>query len=143
MSRIAARIAWRRTRHLPSRFGVLLAPVGLSLRLAWPVSWPPPISTDVADLGALGEHALCLSVAANIDSVPASRDEAPQPGNDADHDHSVCCLWHAVCGVILPQVDAGVRLARFEAISSVAAATEFHPEKLTGTIRARGPPTQV
>ncbi|MBV8492742.1 MAG: hypothetical protein JO162_04610 [Alphaproteobacteria bacterium] len=116
--------------------------LALSLRLAWPVS-PPLISTDIADFAALGEHALCLSVAGNIESVPASRDGTPQPGNDANHDHSLCCLWHALSGVILPKVDAGVRLARFEVISSVATATDFHPAKLTGTIRARGPPTQV
>ena len=138
MSRIAARIAWRRTRRLPSRPGVLLALLALSLRLVWPVSLPL-ISADVADLAGLGEHALCLSVAANIESVPASRDETPQPANDPDHDHSLCCLWHA-SGVILPGVDVGLRLLPFDAILNVAAATEFHPARLTGTIRARGPP---
>jgi hypothetical protein len=142
MSRITAPIAWCRTRHLPSRFSVLLALLALSLRLAWTVS-PPPISTDAADLAALSEHALCLSAAANIDSIPVSRDESPQPGNDADHDHLLCCPSHAVSGVILPQVDAGVRLAPFAALLAVAAATESPPAKLTGTLRARGPPSRV
>lgn len=143
MSRIAVRAAWRRPRHLQSRLGVLLAFLALSFRLMW-VAPPPSISSKIADFAALGEHALCLANPANIAPASVPRDTDPaQPGDHADHDHSLCCLWHASTGFVLPQIVSAARITFVKTTPALAAAVEFHPADLTAANRARGPPGQA
>src|SRR5216683_3059756 len=93
---------------------------------------------------ALGEHALCLAAPASTDPPPPSRDRLPaSPGDHADHDHSLCCLWHASTGFVVPQTEVTGRIAFIEAMPPIAAAAEFHPASLTGPSRARGPPAEA
>jgi len=144
MSRIAVRIGFRRPRHRTSRLGVFCALLALSLRLASLAPPPPVISADFGDLAAFGAHALCLATPANIDQRAIPAQKAPtRPGDRGEHDHSLCCLWHASAGFIVPQTAAPARIVFVDAVSSVPAADEFHPANLTGAIRARGPPGQA
>jgi len=117
--------------------------LALSLRLGWPV--PPTLaSVDAGAIATFGEHALCLAAPTSTDPSPVSRDRLPpSPGDRADHDHSLCCLWHASAGFAVPQIETPARIAFDEAALSIAAAVEFHPASLTGPTRARGPPDQV
>ena len=119
--------------------GAILALVALWVRLVWPA--PPTIAqSDITALVGLGEHALCLA-AASPNSDPIRSDDAPAPAGDrADHDHSLCCLWHAVGGFVLPQVAAVVRIAFTEEARPGATTLRFQPANLIGAARARGPP---
>jgi hypothetical protein len=138
----------RRTGHIAiverrptaSPLGVALAVLALCLRLVWPA--PPSVgSADITALTGLGEHALCLAASANADAPPIGSDRAPAPiGDHADHDHSLCCLWHAAAGFLVPQVAAVARIAFAELAAAAAAPPEFHPAGLIGPTRARGPP---
>jgi hypothetical protein len=127
------------------RFGVVLAVLALALRLAWPI--PPTLThVEAGPLAAFGEHALCLAAPASTDPAPVSGDKLPPPGGGhADHDHSLCCLWHAsAAGFALPQIDTAARIVFVEAISLIAAtAGDFRPASLTGPTRARGPPQEA
>jgi hypothetical protein len=117
--------------------------LALCLRLAWPM--PPMLaSVDAGGLAALGEHALCLAAPASTDPTPVSRDKLPPPtGDHADHDHSLCCLWHASAGFTVPQIEFAAQVTFGEASLPVAAAADFHAASLTGPSRARGPPDEV
>jgi hypothetical protein len=78
---------------------------------------------------------------ANADASPIGSDRAPVPtGDHADHDHSLCCLWHAATGFVVPQVAAVARIAFAEVAAAAAAPSEFQPAGLIGPTRARGPP---
>ena len=125
---------------------MLLAVLALSLRLAWPA--PPTLtltSADAAALAAFGEHALCLAAATSTDPTPVSGDRLPtSPGDHADHDHSLCCLWHASAGFALPQLDTAARIVFVEPILPIAAAAaDFQPEVQSGPNRTRGPPQEA
>ena len=125
------------------RLGVVLGVLALALRLAWPMP-PTSIPVDAVGWAALGEHALCLSTPASTDPSPVSRDRLPaSPGDHANHDHSLCCLWHAGSGVVVPQIEAAARVIFTEPAPLMAAAVEVHPASLTGPSRARGPPTEA
>jgi hypothetical protein len=125
------------------RLGVVLGVLALALRLAWPMP-PTSIPVDAVGWAALGEHALCLSTPASTDPSPVSRDRLPaSPGDHANHDHSLCCLWHASAGFAVPQIEAAARVIFVEAALPVAAAIEFSPASLTGPSRARGPPAEA
>jgi hypothetical protein len=127
------------------RFGVVLAVLALALRLAWPI--PPTLThVEAGPLAAFGEHALCLAAPASTDPAPVSGDKLPPPGGGhADHDHSLCCLWHAsAAGFALPQIDTAARIVFPEAIPLIAATGgDFRPASLTGPTRARGPPEEA
>lgn len=143
MRRMGFRIALPRRGRPGSRLGVVLAVLALCLRLAW-LGPSVPASADLTGLAALGEHALCLASPASTDRAPIPGDTFPPPAGDhADHDHSLCCLWHASPGFVVPQVAAVARIAFAEAMSTVAATPEFQPPNLTGPTRARGPPGQA
>ena len=118
--------------------------LALALRVALPV---PPALTHVEanPLTAFGEHALCLAAATSTDPTPVSGDRLPtSPGDHADHDHSLCCLWHASAGFALPQIDTAARIVFVEPILPVAAAAaDFEPEIQSGPNRARGPPQEA
>jgi hypothetical protein len=133
-----------RHRRLASQFGIVLAALALALRLALPV---PPVlpHVEAGPLAAFGEHALCLAAPASTDPAPVSGDKLPPSGGDhADHDHSLCCLWHASAGFALPQIDIAARIVFVETISPIAAAAaDFRPANLTGPNRARGPPQEA
>jgi hypothetical protein len=117
--------------------------LALSLRLAWPMP-PTPISVDADGWAALGEHALCLATPASSGPSPVSRDKLPaSPGDHADHDHSLCCLWHASAGFAVPQIETAARIAFVKAALPFAAAVEVHLASLTGPSRARGPPAEA
>jgi hypothetical protein len=133
-----------RHRRPGCQFGVILAVLALALRLALPV--PPALSpVEAGPLAAFGEHALCLAAPASTDPAPVTRDKLPPAGGDhADHDHSLCCLWHASAGFALPQIDIAARIVFVETISPIAAAAaDFYPANLTGPTRARGPPQEA
>jgi hypothetical protein len=121
----------------------VLAVLALSLRLVWPTPQPTLIPTDIGDVAVLGAHTLCL--AAPADPAPVSDDELPAPaGNHADHDHSLCCLWHASAGFVPPQIESSGRVVFVEAVLRFApAAADFQPARLTGPTRARGPPAEA
>ena len=144
-SRTASRIGFRQGRRPASRLGVVLAVLALCLRLAWPTPQPTLIPADIGGLAALGEHALCLAAPAATDPAPVSGDQLPPPaGNHADHDHSLCCLWHASAGFVPPQIETAARIVFIEAARPFAvAAADFHPASLTGPTRARGPPSEA
>jgi hypothetical protein len=114
--------------------------LALGLRLAWPAA-PLPSSAGIADLAALGEHALCVATPASADPSPARDDRAPPPAGDhANHDHSLCCLWHAAAGFVVQQVAMVARLSFVEIPPILASASRYRPADLTGSTRARGPP---
>jgi hypothetical protein len=131
-------------RRPASGFGVVLAVLALFVRLAWPT---PPILAQVeaGPLAAFGEHALCLAAPASTDPAPVSDDRLPPPGGGhADHDHSLCCLWHASAGFAPPQIDIAARIVFIETtLPTVATAADFRPAKLTGPTRARAPPQEA
>jgi hypothetical protein len=142
--RTVSRIGFFQRRRPANRVGVVLAVLALCLRLAWPTPQPTLIPTDIGDLAALGEHALCLAAPAATDPAPLSSDKLPPAGNHADHDHSLCCLWHASAGFVPPQIEAAARIVFAEAARPFAAApVDFHPARLTGPTRARGPPAEA
>jgi hypothetical protein len=117
--------------------------LALSLRLAWPMP-PTPVPVDAVGWVALGEHALCLATPASSGLSPVSRGKLPQsPADHADHDHSLCCLWHASAGFAVPQIETAARIAFMEAAPLIAAGVEVHPANLTGPSRARGPPAEA
>jgi hypothetical protein len=133
----------RQRRRPASPLGVVLGVLALALRLAWPTP-PTLISGDPDGWAALGEHALCLAAPASTDPAPPSRGELPQsPADHADHDHSLCCLWHASAGFVVPQIATAARIAFTEAMPPIAAIVEFRPKRLTGPSRARGPPAEA
>jgi hypothetical protein len=133
----------RQRRRPATRLGVVLGVLALALRLAWPTP-PTLVSGDPDGWAALGEHALCLAAPASTDPAPASRDKLPAPSGDhADHDHSLCCLWHASAGCVVPKIETAARIAFVEAVPPIAAAAQFHPTSLTGPSRARGPPAEA
>jgi hypothetical protein len=117
--------------------------LALVMRLAWPM--PPTLaSVDAGGLAALGEHALCLAAPASADRTPISRGQLPAPPDDhADHDHSLCCLWHASAGFAVPRIELAAHVAFVEAAPPIASAADFHPASLTGPTRARGPPDEA
>lgn len=122
----------------------MLAVLALSLRLIWPTPQSTLIPTEIGGLAALGEHALCLAAPAATDPAPLSSDKLPPAGNHADHDHSLCCLWHASAGFVPPQIESSGRVVFVEAVLRfAAAAADFHPASLTGPTRARGPPAEA
>src|SRR5665213_3586755 len=91
------RLLSRYRRRGAQRFGVGLAVLGLCLRLATP-TWAPEhtAAPTGADLVALyGEHALCIA-AARSEAPPEPTPPGPQ------HDHGLCCLFHANFGFGLP-----------------------------------------
>ena len=143
-SRTVSRTALHRHRRPVCQFGVVLAVLALALRLALPV--PPALSpVEAGPLAAFGEHALCLAAPASTDPTPVSGDKLPPSGGGhADHDHSLCCLWHASAGFALPQIDTAARIVFVEAILLIATtAGDFRPASLTGASRARGPPQEA
>jgi hypothetical protein len=144
-NRTVARIEFRQRRRPTSWLGVVLAVLALCLRLAWPAPQPTLIPTDIGGLATLGEHALCLAAPAASDPAPVSSDKLPPPaGNHADHDHSLCCLWHATAGFLPPQIESTGRVVFVEAVQRFAAApADFQPASLTGPSRARGPPSEA
>jgi hypothetical protein len=126
------------------QFGVVLAVLALALRLVFAV--PPALSlVEAGPLTAFGEHALCLAAPASTDPSPVTRDKLPPSGGDhADHDHSLCCLWHASTGFAPPQIDIAAHIVFVETISPIAAAAaDFRSASLTGPNRARGPPQEA
>ena len=130
----------RSRRPATSTLGIALAVLALGLRLAWPAP-PLPPSVGIAELAVLGEHALCLADPARADRALARGDSAPAPAGDhADHEHSLCCLWHAAGGFVVPQVAAVARLTFVETAPIVASTSRYRPADLTGSARARGPP---
>jgi hypothetical protein len=135
----------QRHRRPASGFGVVLAVLALFVRLAWPT--PPTLAhVETGPLAAFGEHALCLAAPASTDPAPVSDDRLPPPGGGhADHDHSLCCLWHAsAAGFALPQIDTAARIVFIETtLPTVATAADFRPAKLTGPTRARAPPQEA
>ena len=140
MPRRTGHIAIVERRPAASPLGVALAVLALCLRLVWPTA-PSVGSADITALTGLGEHALCLAASANADPAPIGSDRAPAPiGDHADHDHSLCCLWHAATGFVVPQVAAVARIAFAEVAPAAAAPPEFQPAGLIGPTRARGPP---
>ena len=144
-NRTVARTAFDRRRRPAARLGVILGVLALALRLAWPTPPTPTLISGDPDIWvALGEHALCLATPASTDPSPVSRDKLPaSPGDHADHDHSLCCLWHASAGFAVPQIEAAARVIFVEAAPPFAAAVEVHTAKLTGPSRARGPPAEA
>jgi hypothetical protein len=101
--------------------------LALALRLAWPTP-PTLISGDPDGWAALGEHALCLAAPASTDPTTLPHDKLPaSPGDHADHDHSLCCLWHASGGFVMPRIETGARIAFVEAMPQIAAVVEVHP----------------
>jgi hypothetical protein len=143
-SRTVSRNTSRRHRRPASRFGVVLAILALCIRLAWPTP-PTVVPADAGPLAAFGEHALCLAAPASTAPGPLSGDKLPPPtGNHADHDHSLCCLWHASAGFALPQIDIAARIVFAEATLPIAAAAaDLRLANLTGPTRARGPPPEA
>jgi hypothetical protein len=135
----------QRHRRPASGFGVVLAVLALFARLAWPT--PPTVApVETGPLAAFGEHALCLAAPASTDPAPVSGDRLPPPGGGhADHEHSLCCLWHAsAAGFALPQIDTAARIVFIETMLPIAAtAADFRPAKLTGPTRARAPPQEA
>jgi len=133
----------RRRPRIKRVFVAILAVVALWLRLVWPA--PPTIArSDITALAGLGEHALCLAAPATQDPAPIRSDGVPPPAGDrADHDHSLCCMFHAVGGFVLPRVAAVARIAFAEAARPDARTRRFQPTDLIGAARARGPPGQV
>jgi hypothetical protein len=135
-----------RHRRPAGRLGVVLAVLALSLRLAWPAPQPTLIPGDIGGgFAALGEHALCLAAPAATDPAPVSGDQLPPPvGDHADHDHSLCCLWHASAGFVPPCIETTARIVFVEAVRPFATAlADFHSASLTGPTRARGPPSEA
>jgi hypothetical protein len=133
----------RQRRRPATRLGVVLGVLALALRLAWPMP-PALVSGDPDGWAALGEHALCLAAPVSTDPAPPSRDNLPTPSGDhTDHDHSLCCLWHASAGFVVPQIGAPACIAFVEAVPPIAAAAQFYPASLTGPSRARGPPAEA
>ena len=133
-----------RQRHRPARrLAALLGVLALALRLVWPM--PPTLASgDSGGWATLGEHALCLATPANTDPATPPRDKQPaSPGDHADHDHSLCCLWHASAGFVVPRIETAARIAFVEAVPPIAAAARFHPASLNGPSRARGPPAEA
>ena len=122
--------------------GVALAILALCLRLVWPT--PASLgSADIMALAGLGDHALCLAGSGSADPAPIGNHRLPAPVRDhADHDHSLCCLWHAAAGFVVPQFAAVARIAFAEAAPTAATPLEFQPAGLIGPIRARGPPAR-
>jgi hypothetical protein len=117
--------------------------LALALRLAWPMP-PALVSGDPDGWAALAEHALCLATPASTDPTTLPRDRLPaSPDDRADHDHSVCCLWHASAGFVVPQIATAARIAFIEAVPPIATAAQFYPASLTGPTRARGPPAEA
>jgi hypothetical protein len=142
-SRAVARTAFDRRRRPIIRLGVVLGVLALALRLAWPMP-PTLVSGDPDGWAALGEHALCLATPASTDPTTLPRDGLPaSPDDRADHDHSLCCLWHASAGCVVPQIATAARIAFIDAMPPIAAAVEFRPKRLTGPSRARGPPAEA
>ena len=141
--RRTGQIALPERRPAASLLGVALAVLALCLRLVWPV--PQSVgSADVTVLTGLGEHALCLAASASSGAVPTHSDSVPAPvGDPADHDHSLCCLWHAVPGFTVPQLAFLARVAFAETVPPVATGSEYRSADLTGSNRARGPPQEV
>ena len=143
-------IVRRRTGHIAlgerraaaSLMGIALAVLALCLRLVWPV--PPSVgSADVTVLTGLGEHALCLAASASSGAAPIHSDSVPAPvGDPADHDHSLCCLWHAVPGFTVPQLAFLARVAFAETVPPVATGSEYQPDEPNGSNRARGAPQE-
>jgi hypothetical protein len=134
----------QRHRRPASGFGVVLAVLALFVRLAWPT--PPTLAhIETGPLAAFGEHALCLAAPASTDPAPVSGDRLPPPGGGhADHDHSLCCLWHASAGFAPPQIDIAARIIFAEAtLPTVATAADLRPANLTGPTRARAPPQEA
>ena len=118
--------------------------LALVFRLALPT--PPTVAhADAGPLAAFGEHALCLAAPGGTAPGPVTGGALPPASGDhADHDHLLCCLWHASAGFALPEIDLAARIVFVETISSIAAsATGFRPAKLTGPTRARGPPQEA
>ena len=143
-SRTVSRTTLHRHRRPASGFGVVLAVLALFVRLAWPM--PSTLSpVEAGPLTAFGEHALCLAAPASTDPAPVSGDKLPPAGgNHADHDHSLCCLWHASAGFALPQIDVAAPIVFPETIPLIAATGgDFRPASLTGPTRARGPPQEA
>jgi hypothetical protein len=129
----------QRRRPVMSLPGVALAVVALCLRLVWPTP-SAPVSADIIQLTGLGEHALCLAAPVGVVPAPIRGDTVPPAGDRPDHDHSLCCLWHAAGGFVMPQVATAIRIAFTEAAPAIAAASEFRSADLIGPTRARGPP---
>ena len=131
------RLFSRYRRRGAQRFGAGLAVLALCLRLATP-NWAPEhtVAAPDADLVALfGEHALCIA---------AARGEAPSeptPPAPAQHDHGLCCLFHANLGFAVPPappVPTRIALdAPAELFTPILALT---PRAPTGAARARAPP---
>jgi hypothetical protein len=134
-----------RHRRPANRVGVVLAVLALFLRIAWPTPIPAAIPSDIGGLAALGEHAMCLAAPASTDQAPVPHDKLPAPtGDHADHDHSLCCLWHASAGVALPQIAASVRILFAQEMRPFSAVpADFRPASLSGPSRARGPPQEA
>jgi len=136
-------IALGERRPAASLLGVALAVLALCLRLVWPV--PPSVgSADATVLTGLGEHALCLAASSSSGAVSTHSDSVPAPvGDPADHDHSLCCLWHAVPGFTVPQFASLARIAFAATVPPVATGSEDRSADLTGSNRARAPPKEV
>jgi hypothetical protein len=143
--RTVSRIGFFQRRRPASRLGVVLAVLALSLRLAWPAPQPTVVPAYIGGVAVLGAHALCLAAPAATDPAPVSGDQLPPPaGNHADHDHLLCCFWHANAGFVAPQIESAARIVFVEAVRPFAAApADFQPASLTGPSRARGPPGEA
>lgn len=143
MARRTGHIALGERRPAASLLGVALAILALCLRLVWPA--PPSVGfADVTAFIGLEEHALCLAASVSSGAAPIQSDRVPAPvGDHADHDHSLCCLWHAVAGFTVPQVASLARVAFAETVPPVATASEYRSADLTGSNWARGPPKEV
>ncbi|HEX3884382.1 MAG TPA: hypothetical protein VHW66_17130 [Stellaceae bacterium] len=130
------RLFSRYRRRGAQRFGVGLAVLALCLRLATPAFAPEPVAVPAGpDLVALfGEHALCIA---------AARGEAPtEPAPPAQqHDHGLCCLFHANLGFAPPSAPPTPTLvaldAAVELLAPVPVLTSRAP---AGAARARAPP---
>jgi hypothetical protein len=143
--RRTARIASNMRPPQASRLIVALAVAALCLRLVWPVASPSVAPTEATSLTALiGEHALCLAQPASAAQAPNSGDSLPAPsGGHHDHDHSLCCLWHAAGGFLVPQAATVAHVAFVQIAPPIAAPSGFLPASQTGPSRARGPPADV